>query len=273
MAYLHVNFFSKALSMNTDVGVIIPTPNSDELMNEKDSSYFAPGRKYQALYLLHGTYGDYSDWMRLTSIEKYAQNHKIMVIMPSAANSRYQDMYIGPNYFTYVTEELPAYIRTLFPVSGKREDTFVAGLSMGGYGAFALGIRRPDLYAACASLSGNLNAVPMIKPFVEADDITTPWPWKAILPPPYTLEGSELDIVSVLKKHLEEKTDLPRFFLTFGTEDNGYEKNLAAKKLMEEMGMAFTYEEHPGIHDWDYWDVHIQRALDWMELQNDTVEG
>ena len=116
MAFFQVNFFSPTLRFGTDVNVVIPTPNSDELMNHKDTSYFHTGAKYQVLYLLHGAYGDYSDWMRLTSIEKYAQNHKIAVVMPSASNSFYQDMYRGSQYLTYLTEELPEFIESLFPL-------------------------------------------------------------------------------------------------------------------------------------------------------------
>ena len=87
MANIHCNYYSNALQLNTDINVVIPTPNSDELMNHKDTSYWREGAKYQVLYLLHGTYGDYSDWCHLTSIEKYAQNHKIMVVMPSVGAS------------------------------------------------------------------------------------------------------------------------------------------------------------------------------------------
>ena len=115
MANIHCNYYSNALQLNTDINVVIPTPNSDELMNHKDTSYWREGAKYQVLYLLHGTYGDYSDWCHLTSIEKYAQNHKIMVVMPSVANSFYQDMVYGPAYLTFLTEELPEYLGRLFP--------------------------------------------------------------------------------------------------------------------------------------------------------------
>ena len=204
MAFFQVNFFSPTLRFGTDVNVVIPTPNSDELMNHKDTSYFHTGAKYQVLYLLHGAYGDYSDWMRLTSIEKYAQNHKIAVVMPSASNSFYQDMYRGSQYLTYLTEELPEFIESLFPVSRKRENTFVAGLSMGGYGAWRLALQKPEQYACAASLSG-------------AVDIQN------------------------------------------------------ARKRMTELGLDLTYAEHPGIHDWDYWDAHIQDVLNWLPLAESTV--
>ena len=129
MAYFKCNFYSQVLYQNTNINIIIPTPNSDEVLNNKDSSYFKKGNEYQTIYLLHGAYGDYSDWMRLTSIEHYAQNHKVAVVMPSVTNSFYQDMFRGENYLTYVTKELPEFVRTLFPLSEKREDNFTAGLS------------------------------------------------------------------------------------------------------------------------------------------------
>ena len=159
MANIHCNYYSNALQLNTDINVVIPTPNSDELMNHKDTSYWREGAKYQVLYLLHGTYGDYSDWCHLTSIEKYAQNHKIMVVMPSVANSFYQDMVYGPAYLTFLTEELPEYLGRLFPASTRREDSFVAGLSMGGYGALKCGLLAPETFSAVASLSGGVDAV------------------------------------------------------------------------------------------------------------------
>ncbi len=272
MAYIHCNFFSDALSLNTDINVIIPTPNSDELMNNKGVDYFKEGAKYQVLYLLHGTYGDYSDWMRLTSIEKYAQNHKLMVVMPSVGNSFYQDMYVGPNYFTFMTEELPKYIQTLFPASSRREDTFVAGLSMGGYGAAALAIRRPDLYAASGILSAGIDFEGMFEENMKLDVKEYPWPIKAILEPPYTYKGSDMDLVTILDEQIAKGAKLPKFLLTTGQEDFIYQGFLFTIEHFKKKGVQFEAElgQH-GIHDWDYWDVHIQWVLDHMGLKDFTV--
>ena len=154
MAFLQCNFYSQVLHSNVVIGVILPSPNSSEVLSNGDSEYFHPGVLYQTLYLFHGAYGDYSDWMRFTSIERYAQQRKIAVVMPSVQNSFYQDMYLGERYLTYVTEELPRFVRTLFPLSVKREDTFTAGLSMGGYGALKVALTKPEQYACAASLSG-----------------------------------------------------------------------------------------------------------------------
>lgn len=271
MANIHCNYYSDALKLNTDLNIIIPTPNSDELMNHKDTSYWRAGAKYQVLYLLHGTYGDYSDWEHLTSIEKYAQNHKLMVVMPSVANSFYQDMAIGPKYLTFLTEELPAYITTLFPASPRREDNFVAGLSMGGYGAWHVAFTKPEQYAAAASLSGALSFPFDMKEYF--DDPASPWPFRAIFEncDVKAVGSTEANLLIQVKKILAEGKPMPKLFQTVGTEDFTYDTNQAMRRALEELGVAFTYEEHPGIHDWDYWDTHIQRVLDWLPLANTTV--
>lgn len=272
MAFFQVNFFSPTLGFNTDIDVFIPTPNSDEILNKKKSEYFQKNRKYQVLYLLHGAYGDYTDWMRLTSIEKYAQNHKLAVVMPSASNSFYQDMFRGSDYLTYLTEELPKFVKSIFPISGRREDTFVAGLSMGGYGAVRLAFTKPEQYAACASLSGAIDIVSCREQVVNGL-IEGPFLWNSIFEHADEIEGSDADLFALAKKQKKLGKELPKVFQTCGTEDFIYQPNVSAHKKLLEAGVDVTYEEHPGIHDWDYWDTHIQRALDWMPLANDSVEA
>lgn len=271
MANIHCNYYSNALQLNTDINVVIPTPNSDELMNHKDTSYWREGAKYQVLYLLHGTYGDYSDWCHLTSIEKYAQNHKIMVVMPSVANSFYQDMVYGPAYLTFLTEELPEYLGRLFPASTRREDSFVAGLSMGGYGAWHVALSKPEQFAAAASLSGAL-----MFPYGMEDrikDPKAPWPFQAIFNSTdvAAIAQTDVNLFVQIKKLQEQGVALPKLFQTVGTEDFTYQQNQAARRELEKLRVEYTYEEAPGIHDWDYWDTHIQHVLDWLPLANTTV--
>lgn len=269
MALIHCNFFSKALRMNTDLNVIIPTPHPAETPLNP-GNYFHKGAKYQVLYLLHGTYGDYTDWQRLTSIEKYAQEAKLMVVMPSGANAFYQDMANGPKYFTFMTEELPEFIQTMFPASDKREDTFVGGLSMGAGGAFNLGIRRPDLYSKVIGLSGGMNFLDKMDTSAE-ESYEAPWPFKAIFPEPYNGRGTGIDDLPILKKCVADGVELPGFFLAVGTEDFIYEHAKNTKAIMEELGVALTFEEGPGIHDWDFWDEYIQHGIKWLELKGTTV--
>ena len=274
MAFFQVNMFSPALGFPVDVNVFIPTPNSDEVLNNKDKSYFVRGSKFQVLYLLHGAYGDHTDWFRLTSIEKYATLHKIAVVMPAVSNSFYQDMYRGSAYLTYVTEELPKFIEQYFPVSRRREDTFVAGLSMGGYGALKVAFTRPEKFAACASLSGAIDLAALYKETVKSGT-EEPFRWGDIFKDPEAIEGSPADLFALIAEVKEraaaEGSAIPRIYQTVGTEDFLYASNLAAKARLEAMGLDHTYTEHPGIHDWDFWDTYIRDVLDWFELKNDSI--
>lgn len=102
------------------------------------------GNLHPTLYLLHGLSDDDSIWLRRTSIERYVAQMGIAVVMPQVHRSFYTDMAAGGQYWTFISEELPALARSFFPLSAKREDNFVAGLSMGGYGALKLGLRKPE---------------------------------------------------------------------------------------------------------------------------------
>ena len=270
MAFIHLNFFSKELKLNTDINIIIPTPTSDEYASKKDISYFQEGRRFQVLYLLHGTFGDYTEWCRQTSIERYAQKYKLAVVMPSCANSYYYDMYDGPQYLTYLTEELPRFLSQLFPFSTNRKDNFIAGLSMGGYGAWLAAISKPSLYAAAANLSGDPD---LSNNLINSNPKEGPWPFSSIFencnPDIFSLSENHLFIK--LRNHLDQKTELPRLFHSIGIQDIYLIRTQKARERLTEMGVDITFENHPGIHDWDYWDLHIQRVLEWFHLRGTTV--
>lgn len=269
MAIFHVNFYSEMLKLNTDLNVIIPTPNSDEKVNGKDTSYFDDNRVFQVLYLLHGTFGDYSDWMRLTSIERYAQDAKLAVVMPSCANSFYHDMVSGPRYLTFLTEELPDFICKMFPISDHRKDTFVAGLSMGGYGAWHVAFSKPERFSAAISLSGGMD----ISTLTGTEFEKYPWPIKAIFGDmtPTQIAESKANIEIEIASLLNTGVTLPKLFMSVGTEDFTYEGNQKLREFLVSHGIEHTYEEHPGIHDWLYWDTHIQRAIRWLPRAENTV--
>lgn len=268
MALIQMTMFSESLQVSTDVNIMIPTPNPID-PEESDRSYFQEGVEYPVLYLLHGTHGDRGDWLRYTSIERYAQKAKIIVVCPSGNNSFYQDMVIGGRYFNFLTEELPAYMRIMFPVSKERENTFIGGLSMGGFGAMNLGIRRPDLYGSVICLSAGIGSYAMVgtNKYEHNPYDVAPWPFKAILPPPFDGSGSPLDDIPILKKHVESGTKLPRIYLAIGTEDFIYEAAQKTRKSMDDLGVSYTYDEGPGYHDWIFWDTYIQRAIDWLQIR------
>lgn len=260
MAFLTCRFFSRALNSNASIHVIVPTPQSNEA--EENGAVYASSGTFPVVYLLHGLHGDCSSWMRLSRIEHYVQTRRCAAVMASGGNAFYQDMYRGPAYATFFTRELPALVCGLFPVSSRREDTFIAGLSMGGYGAWHLALAAPDVFSAAASMSGALDIAALCTPDGKraADSVIH---WDAVFQNPDALAGSDSDLFAQYARCARQGL-APRLFQTCGTEDFLYEMNLSARDRMLALGADLTYTEDPGEHTWDYWDLHIQEALDWM---------
>ncbi|MBQ3490701.1 MAG: esterase family protein, partial [Clostridia bacterium] len=150
MALINLKFASEVLGMQTEINVVVPQRSTK---GQIGMSGEAKGEKYKTLLLLHGLSDDASTWLRRSSIERYATENGIAVIMPGAERSFYTDMKYGAKYFTYITEELPGIVREFLNVSDKREDTYIAGLSMGGYGALKSALKKPEVFCACAGLS------------------------------------------------------------------------------------------------------------------------
>ena len=127
-----------------------------------DASYagcsYATGRGgYKTLYLLHGAGGDHTSWILNTRIADYVNNRNIAVVMPSGKNRFYVNNEYGKNFYTYITEELVSQCEQWFDISRKAEDRYIAGMSMGGYGAVYAGLKKPSMYNTVFSYSGLLN--------------------------------------------------------------------------------------------------------------------
>lgn len=273
MALFDIKLFSTTLLTNTDVRVIVPTP--DEPFLPDDTPYYKEGVKYQVLYLLHGMFGDCTVWSRNTGIERYAQEHKLIVVSASVTNSMYLDMTYGSKFLTYMTKELPAFINGMFPVSTKREDTFIAGMSMGGYGAWRVALEKPENYSCAVSLSGALSGK-LTKTVKFMTSAVSEVCFEAIygLGEAREQKIEENDLLHLIEKLKSEGRTLPHLFQCCGTEDFVYAANTEMKEKLESMDLEYTYEESPGEHNWDYWDPQIRRVLDnWLPLKNKLIEN
>lgn len=253
MAYLQVRFFSEILQIQTEMVVILP-----EKLPENS--------KVKTLYLFHGLSDDCSIWTRKTSIERYAEDKQIAVIMPSVNLSFYTDTAYGHRYFTFVGDELPSVCRKFFPqLSDKREDNFVAGLSMGGYGALKVALTYPNRYCAAASLSGALDIASDIQ---RNMDIRPEWAFffQQIYGDLKMVNHSKHDIQYLAKEAKTLGLKLPSIFIWCGKQDFLYEDNLSCKGWLEKLEYDLTYLESDGDHNWFYWDQMIQKVLDWLPL-------
>jgi putative tributyrin esterase len=250
MAFLQVQFFSDALGLCSSVNVLLPQAEAR-----------ARDREVPVVYLLHGHSDDHTMWMRRTAVERHAEvlAPEFAVVMPAVDKSFYSDMKHGNRYWTYVSEELPQVMSSLFPLSGRREDTFSAGLSMGGYGALKLALNRPERFLACASFSGACEMGERLKNLDLGDGFN-----RALL----DIFGSEQDFqhsendLMWQAERVAKGEYIPKIYMACGTKDFLYENNLKFLEHLRKLGLPVTWEATPGReHTWDYWDEQVQVAL------------
>ena len=249
MAFIQLHIYSESLGMQTSVNVVIPQKST---MGEIGLNGSVKSEAYKSLYLLHGLSDDQSIWMRRTSIERYANEYGICVIMPFGGRSFYFDQQNGEKYYTYIAKELPRIISEFLNVSDRREDRFIAGLSMGGYGALKIALKENDTFYAAAGLS-------------SVADIHTEM-FKTHL---IGIAGEEEylskdeDLFALIEQKDGAKNK-PKLYMWCGTEDFLYADNVKLKEYMKNFHYDYTYEESEGAHMWECWDKQIQRVLEWM---------
>ncbi|MEV1147399.1 alpha/beta hydrolase family protein [Micromonospora sp. NPDC049799] len=265
MALMRVDCYSEVLGLNTSLTVILPQRASSQI----GMAGSAPAGDPPVLYLLHGLTDDDTIWLRRTSIERYVAPLGLAVVMPQVGRSFYCDEEHGNRYWTFLSEELPALCHDFFRLSDAREDTFVAGLSMGGYGAVKWALRDPDRFAAAASLSGALNVANRRHDPTHPLD---PRVWHTVFGE-RAVAGTDDDTVALLDRYGADGTDGPALYVACGTEDFLYDDNRRFVDTARRRGVPLTVEFSPGAHDWAYWDATIQDVLEWLPLRHRPAGG
>ena len=256
MILTEVNFFSETLTLGCTMLVLLPQPPLAKAQKK-------PRKKFRTLYLLHGRSDDHASWQRKTSIERYVEGLNLAVVMPAVHRSFYTDMVHGGKYWQFISEEVPAVVHGLFPLSYDRKDNFVAGLSMGGYGAFKLALTHPERYAAAASLSGGLDLSYTVRADNPRNDENRLAEFRTIFGDLNKVAGSKHDLIALAEK-VSRAPIKPRLYQCCGTEDFIYPDNVRFREAVSKLPLDLTYEEGPGEHSWAYWDKMIQNVLAWM---------
>jgi putative tributyrin esterase len=255
MALIRCDFFAESLALGTAMTVLLPQPSGGQVGVAGRESDAPP----PVLYLLHGLTDDDTAWTRYTSIERYAAAKGIAVVMPQVHRSFYADEERGAKFWTFLSEELPEVVQRFFRVSDRRADTFVAGLSMGGYGAFKWALRQPERFAAAASLSGALDVA-----YIQQHDRRPHMrELTARVFADRVLAGSEDDLLHLVTTVADPAT-LPRLMLRCGTEDHLVAQNERFVRACAKRGVALDSGFGPGEHEWGYWDREIRTVLDWL---------
>ncbi|MET7751698.1 alpha/beta hydrolase family protein [Micromonospora sp. NPDC005367] len=258
MALMRVDFYSEVLTLSTSMTVILPQRTSSQIGMSGGATAGDP----PVLYLLHGLTDDDTIWLRRTSIERYVAPLGLAVVMPQVARSFYTDEAHGNRYWTFLSEELPQLCHSFFRISQRREDTFVAGLSMGGYGAVKWALRDPGRFAAAAALSGALDLAHRRQ---HPTNPINPEVWHTVFGG-RPVAGTDDDTIALLDRAGEENPEPPALYVACGTEDFLYEDNQHFVAAARDRGVPLTVEFSPGGHDWGYWDRKIQDVLAWLPL-------
>lgn len=264
MAHVDCSFYSPSLQKNAHMIVFLPSVTADDYLEDREIHYNDAETRYPVLFLLHGSYGDCMDWCLRTGIERYAQDKGIAVVMPSGENSSYVNMHQGEAYLRYIGEELPNFVRTMFPISDRREDTYIAGLSMGGYGTYRVALEYPETFGYAASLSGALDMQALQNsdaPHIKKMD---PSYRMAVFKDPQKISGTDNDLVTKLATLLSTGATPPELYMICGTEDFILPTNEAFYEHAVKLGVQPTYIKCPGAHTWDFWDTHIKDVLNWL---------
>ena len=261
MALIQVNFMSKALLRTVTVNVILPVDKfsmADQAERED--------KPYKTLYLLHGIFGNYTDWVTGTDIVRLAQARDLAVVMPSGENGFYLDQPDqGRNYAAFIGEELVNITRKMFPLSRKREDTFIGGLSMGGYGAIRNGLKYHDTFGCVLGFSSALHILEDAEAGRNRNIAYEESCFGKLTEAVKTDKNPRVLIEQLAGEPAEKR---PHIFMSCGTEDMLIDVNRTFADLFRRKGFDITYCEAAGGHDWDFWAQTIKTALDWLPLES-----
>ncbi len=262
MARITYNFHSQVLDFHQTVHIIVPEPNVLGILNNGPCTEEMP-----VLYLLHGLKGAAHVWGNFTSVERYLyeSQKKLIIVMPEMHNNFYTDQYIGWPYLTYLAEELPRILQTFLHVSPKREDTYAAGLSMGGYGAVKLALAYPEKFGYAASFSGALDLVDLLdSPANQVEDIMYP-----LFGPTEGIKGSQNDLFHLLHTVKQENKPLPELYISCGSTDEPlFTSAVKMTKEARELGYKVKFHEERNMgHAWSFWDKEVEKLIRTLILE------
>ncbi len=264
MAFLQVNLLSKALMRTVPVNVILPvdkmTPPGSPVREDKP---------YKTLYLLHGILGNYTDWVNGTRIQRFAEENDLAVVMPSGDNAFYVDQPASNNnYGEFVGHELVELTRKMFPLSHEREDTFIGGLSMGGYGALRNGLKYHDTFGYIVSLSAALVFDGIEKRTDDASFFAARRDYaESCFGRLEEFAESDKNPEYLVRKLKKEGVKMPAIYMACGDADSLLGANQTFADFLKDEGVDVTFEVGPGNHEWDFWDTYIRKAISWLPTE------
>ncbi|MEF2964965.1 alpha/beta hydrolase-fold protein [Paenibacillus sp. M1] len=268
MAMIQVNFSSTAMRREVPFTALIP-------LDRPGIPGYRPTERgsMKTLYLLNGYSGSNMDWIVFSRIRELADRLNIAVIMPSGENHFYiDDEDKGELYGEYLGNELVEFTRGLFPLSRDRADTFIGGLSMGGYGAIRNGLKYADRFGRIIALSSALITYKIANASPGYSDGVADYKYfKRVFGDLDQLTGSDKDPEALVARLKEDGSPIPDIYMACGTEDFLLDVNRRFTGYLNRVNVDHVYIEGPGAHTWDFWNDHIGEALEWAVGDRDSA--
>ena len=259
MADLTIRFYSDALKR--DVSFLMVIPNDIRTDYPRDDLK-RTDRPMKTLFLLHGYQGSAFNWIPGNLAEQY----NFAVVIPNGENSFWLDgPATGRKFATFVGVELVEYVRKTFNLAMTKEDTYIMGYSMGGFGALHTAFAYPETFSKVAALSSALihNGVAKMKDG-EGNEVANYDYYYMCFGDPSKVAQSDNNPEYLLKKQLAEGKKLPEIFMACGTEDFLLGENRALHKFLEEQKVEHVYLESKGIHDMKFWQEYAEKFIPMM---------
>ncbi len=273
MAIASLNLYSRALNMDTCVEVLLPERRLEWPEPRK-------GKTYPVLYLLHGHCQDHTGWLKNSRIAWYLRNQEIITVFPNGDRANYVDGVLTHRYQTYLSEELPLILKNWLPISERPEDTYIGGMSMGGYGALHEGLTRPEQYGGVIAMAPAISMYDIedtpemrAKGGPPLDDEDANNNLQAIFGGRESFNNSAYNLYHCLEEFRAHQGHKPKIYMCCGQDDFLLEQCQAfAKRAMEQPGVDLTLDVSPGMHNWDFWDREIVTALKFFGLLPEEFE-
>lgn len=263
MAFAQFDYFSESLRRTTTFSICIP---NDTLPIFKEQYKEAYSRNMKTLYLLHGYSANRNAWLLGSRIEEFSLKYNIAVVFPNGDNSFYLDRPgAGNQYCSFIGEELVAYTREVFHLSDKQEDTYIGGLSMGGFGAIHVGLAFPETFSKIFALSSALiiHDIKNIEPGFQ-DNIADYDYYKETFSDLKHLDQSLNNPERQIEEIKLNGGKVPKLFMACGSEDFLIEQNRTFVEFLQKQEVPVDYFESSGVHDWDFWNTYLEPALKWL---------
>ncbi|MEQ1604838.1 MAG: alpha/beta hydrolase family protein [Pyrinomonadaceae bacterium] len=251
---------SKLMGRDMSYRVVLPPDYNGSV----DGPVNRAGSRYPVIYLLHGLTGSFANWTDKTKLTEYALNHRYIIVTPDGGNGWYTDSVSAPNdkYESYIIKEMIPEIDKTYRTIATRDGRVIAGLSMGGYGSIKFGMKYPEMFSVIGSFSGALGAAS----FTEKTAGAIGKNLDTIYGPEGSTGRADNDVFKLVRDLSPEKLKaVPYVFQSCGTEDFLIQNNREFLALLNEKKVPHEYREHPGVHDWVFWDDQVREFLDLVD--------